>query len=106
MKGNTSKNMEKVLRISACFLGSLVSSLSHAAFGYCSYSAEDDYYLYTSYLAVPLFFALIWAFVKGPFKEFGEKNPGIAMLIIFGAPFFIISVFDDGACDQLTGNPY
>lgn len=95
-----------LIRIAALFLGTFASPLSHAAFGFCSYSAEDDYYLYTSYLIFVSLFVLIWAFTKGPLKNFSENNGGIGVLIIFVAPWIIASLFDDGSCNQVTGNPY
>ena len=95
-----------LIRIAAFFLGTFASPLSHAAFGYCSYSAEDDHYFYHSYLTAVSFFVLIWAYTKGPLKNFREDNVGIAVLIFLVAPFIISILFDDGSCNQVTGNPY
>ena len=78
---------------------------AYAQTGYCSYSAEDDYFIYHSYLYILALVALGYFFFKGPGKDFGESHPGWSLaLIVFGG--LLVSYLDGGQCNQYTGEAY
>jgi len=83
----------------------LLSSPAYSQFGFCRYNVEDDYYYYSSYLGFIAFFGLVYFFVKGPGRNWGESNPKIAFAIILISPLVGL-VLDPGECSQYTGQPY
>lgn len=97
--------IKKITLLATSIWLQFLSISAYAQTGYCSYSAEDDYWFYNSYLYIFALVALGYFFFKGPGKDFGESHPGWSLaLIVFGG--LLVSYLDGGQCNQYTGEAY